>query len=428
MVTRTDAGLYSEEPVKVSTSGAADAEPLRLPQKVFPTLGLGFGGDIWSSDAVSQDSLWGRTQFLEPEDSTPALVQEASPCLHEDIWGTVGVTDEADEQEGVSGETTALAEENLRLAQENAWLRMQSQAWPSYGDWSRVSAWNMSTETWGCEVQPGCVVWFYGLQNAQELNGQYGVVSRWHEESGRWVVHLSNGEEKIAKAENLMVVPSGYGYQQDQYPAEATKATRRSRAKKVAGTTPLSTGKGRPHAFSFASDSTNTGSQRSLSMSSSALEHSSSEENDCSHDQTTVMMRNIPNNYTREMLLDLLKSQGFSGSYDLVYLPIDFQTEVGLGYSFINLNTPPDAERFRRHFQGFTGWRVVSEKVCEVSWSDALQGIQAHVDRYRNSPVMHDSVPDEFKPALFGKDGERLTFPAATKTIRPPRLRKFVPK
>lgn len=66
---------------------------------------------------------------------------------------------------------------------------------------------------------------------------------------------------------------------------------------------------------------------------------------------TTVMMRNIPNNYTREMLMLLMNGQGFKNCFDFLYLPVDFKTETGLGYSFINFNTPEDAERFRTQFQ-----------------------------------------------------------------------------
>ena len=40
---------------------------------------------------------------------------------------------------------------------------------------------------------------------------------------------------------------------------------------------------------------------------------------------TTVMLRNLPNDYTREMLLALLDTQGFANSYDFVYMPIDFK-------------------------------------------------------------------------------------------------------
>ncbi|CAE7621292.1 ML3, partial [Symbiodinium sp. CCMP2456] len=56
--------------------------------------------------------------------------------------------------------------------------------------------------------------------------------------------------------------------------------------------------------------------------------------------RTTVMLRNLPNNYTRDMLLELIDSMGFRGQYDFLYLPIDFQTHACLGYAFVNLVDP----------------------------------------------------------------------------------------
>merc|ERR1711862_380377 len=52
---------------------------------------------------------------------------------------------------------------------------------------------------------------------------------------------------------------------------------------------------------------------------------------------TTVMLRNVPNNISRESLLALLDRSGFEGQYDFVYLPIDFARQSNLGYAFINL-------------------------------------------------------------------------------------------
>ena len=47
-------------------------------------------------------------------------------------------------------------------------------------------------------------------------------------------------------------------------------------------------------------------------------------------DRTTVMLRNVPNNYTREMFLALLDDNGFAGRYDFVYLPCDFRRQADL--------------------------------------------------------------------------------------------------
>lgn len=138
------------------------------------------------------------------------------------------------------------------------------------------------------------------------------------------------------------------------------------------------------------------------------------------HERTTVMMRNIPNNCTREQLITLIEENGFQSCFDLVYLPIDLKNKVGLGYAFLNFRSNEDANAFILSFQGFKNWNMKSEKICEVTWSDAMQGLSEHVERYRDSPVMHDSVPEEFKPVLF-KDGQRVKFPPPTRKLRAPR-------
>lgn len=137
--------------------------------------------------------------------------------------------------------------------------------------------------------------------------------------------------------------------------------------------------------------------------------------------RTTVMMRNLPNNLDREQLVQLMDEEGFQGCYNLVYLPMDFKSKAGLGYAFIDFKGNCDAERFFQSFQGYNKWPLASDKVCDISWSVALQGIDEHMKRYRNSPVMHESVPDQFRPLLF-KDGKRVPFPEPTKRIRAPRM------
>jgi|Transcript_83061 hypothetical protein len=138
---------------------------------------------------------------------------------------------------------------------------------------------------------------------------------------------------------------------------------------------------------------------------------------------TTVMLRNLPNMYTREMFIDMLNSEGFAQEYTFVYLPIDFKTHAGLGYAFVDMTSPDEALRLRQHFEGFSQWILASEKRCTVSWSHPdQQGFSAHVERYRNSPVMHKSVPEEWKPVLFSA-GERISFPRPNRKIRAPRIR-----
>lgn len=139
--------------------------------------------------------------------------------------------------------------------------------------------------------------------------------------------------------------------------------------------------------------------------------------------RTTVMLRNMPNNYTRDMLIELVEEMGFGDAYDFVYLPIDFSSQAGLGYAFINFNSVEKAQLCFHTFEGFSAWKVPSDKMCTVTWSDPYQGLESHIERYRNSPVMHQSIEDEWKPALFS-NGKRVTFPPPTKTIKTPKIRQ----
>jgi len=150
---------------------------------------------------------------------------------------------------------------------------------------------------------------------------------------------------------------------------------------------------------------------------------SEADENDSIGDQgrTTAMMRNIPKTYTRANLLELLDQHGLN--YDFVYMPVDFQTELNLGHAFINFVAPEDFERFQEHFTGFSEWSVPSDGACEISWSESAQGLDENIQRYRDSSVMHESVPDRFKPVLFER-GLRIPFPEPTKKIKAPRLKK----
>lgn len=140
-------------------------------------------------------------------------------------------------------------------------------------------------------------------------------------------------------------------------------------------------------------------------------------------ERTTVMIRNLPNNFTRTKVVDLLNSQGFRGVFDFLYMPIDFQSQASLGYAFVNLKTNADTKTFWEAFDGFSDWGVTSQKVCGVCWSSPHQGLEDHIERFRNSPVMHENVPVEHKPMIFNDDGEEVPFPPPTKKLRVPRVR-----
>jgi hypothetical protein len=138
---------------------------------------------------------------------------------------------------------------------------------------------------------------------------------------------------------------------------------------------------------------------------------------------TTVMLRNLPNDYTRSMLVELLDSNGFNRRFDFVYVPIDFEKSSGLGYAFVNFVRHEDAQNAMQSLKNFDDWKVPSRKILQLSWSMPLQGLTANIERYRNNSVMHPDVPEHFKPMVL-KDGIPVCFPPPSRNIHPPQRRK----
>lgn len=122
---------------------------------------------------------------------------------------------------------------------------------------------------------------------------------------------------------------------------------------------------------------------------------------------TTVMLRNIPNKYTREMLVKQLNVE-FNGQFDFMYLPIDFRNKCNVGYGFINFRTPEVCESFVSKFHGVDVRKCLpglnSKKIVEVTPA-RVQGRSENVRRLRNSPVMNQlQEHPEWMPLLFDKD------------------------
>ncbi|XP_018731185.2 protein terminal ear1 homolog [Eucalyptus grandis] len=100
---------------------------------------------------------------------------------------------------------------------------------------------------------------------------------------------------------------------------------------------------------------------------------------------TTVMIRNIPNQFKRKDLLYILDkhcdeanamadSKEDQYEYDFVYVPVDFKTKANKGYAFVNFTNPIGASRLYQAYHNFR-WECLpiknlnfrSKKVCEIS-------------------------------------------------------------
>jgi len=140
--------------------------------------------------------------------------------------------------------------------------------------------------------------------------------------------------------------------------------------------------------------------------------------NNGSQTWTCRMVRNLPNDYTRQDVVDLLDSESIQ--YDFIYVPIDWAKGANLGYAFVNLAFHDEALRIEQCLSGFSDWKVSSEKKCEIVWGKPEQQLLSRiVERFRNSPVMHPDVPEQFKPLLFS-NGRRIPFPEPTRKLHHP--------
>merc|ERR1719333_1383819 len=108
-------------------------------------------------------------------------------------------------------------------------------------------------------------------------------------------------------------------------------------------------------------------------------------------DVYTVMMRNLPNKYTQQMLLEELNKSGFLGTFDFLYLPIDPETNANRGYAFINFISPGSAWLLRMTYEGRKMSRFNSDKVVSVSPA-ALQGFEANYAHYSTARCSRGSV------------------------------------
>ncbi|XP_057469321.1 protein terminal ear1 homolog [Actinidia eriantha] len=141
--------------------------------------------------------------------------------------------------------------------------------------------------------------------------------------------------------------------------------------------------------------------------------------------RTTVMIRNIPNQYRRHMLLGFLdklcevqnhkadqEPHQLRFEYDFVYLPMDFGSGDNLGYAFVNFTSAIAATRIRKLlfrykwgvFEDSNGGRCHSNKICETTWA-RIQGKVELVKHFRSSLFVCSQV--EYLPVVLSppRDG-----------------------
>ncbi|EPS64925.1 hypothetical protein M569_09854, partial [Genlisea aurea] len=132
--------------------------------------------------------------------------------------------------------------------------------------------------------------------------------------------------------------------------------------------------------------------------------------------RTTLMIKNIPNKYTSKMLLAAIDER-HKGSYDFIYLPIDFkahcslifagvplllQNKCNVGYAFINMTDPSLIVPLYQTFNGKKWEKFNSEKVASLAYA-RIQGKTALIAHFQNSSLMNEDK--RCRPILFHTDG-----------------------
>jgi len=140
--------------------------------------------------------------------------------------------------------------------------------------------------------------------------------------------------------------------------------------------------------------------------------------------RTTLIFKNMCVHVMRQEFTEMLERHGFEGLFDFVYVRTNFKAMTSFGYGFANFVNHRTAERARRFFNGkassLSHPEAAEGGVLEVSWTVEHQGLQRHLEHFRNSPMMHPDVPDKFKPLVL-RNGVPVPMP-------PPRRRLSAPK
>ncbi|XVF25533.1 hypothetical protein REPUB_Repub13aG0220600 [Reevesia pubescens] len=117
--------------------------------------------------------------------------------------------------------------------------------------------------------------------------------------------------------------------------------------------------------------------------------------------RTTLMIKNIPNKYTSKMLLAAI-DENHRGTFDFLYLPIDFKNKCNVGYAFINMLSPSHIIPFYEAFNGKKWEKFNSEKVASLAYA-RIQGKAALVAHFQNSSLMNEDK--RCRPILFHSEG-----------------------
>jgi hypothetical protein len=120
--------------------------------------------------------------------------------------------------------------------------------------------------------------------------------------------------------------------------------------------------------------------------------------------RTTLMLRNIPNKYSLNNLVDEIvnSNPSFAGKFDYINLPIDYERKLNLGYAFVNFFDPLHIVLFYECFYGKKWQKYKSDKRIELNYAEK-QGKKDVNNRDENTFFAADDkkiIPKKFNPKI----------------------------
>mmetsp|Transcript_21188 Transcript_21188/g.49265 ORF Transcript_21188/g.49265 Transcript_21188/m.49265 type:complete len:495 (-) Transcript_21188:102-1586(-) len=130
---------------------------------------------------------------------------------------------------------------------------------------------------------------------------------------------------------------------------------------------------------------------------------------------TTVMIRNIPNEYTQdELIAEVSEAMGSTDLFDFFYLPWDSQNNCNVGYAFVNFHNNIIAQKAVLVFSKYKFLTHQSAKVGQVSRAH-IQGLENNLRHLQDRAVVHGNLP--CSPVVVWK-GQKIELSAVFQEIR----------
>eukprot|EP00448_Togula_jolla_P003834 CAMPEP_0170596560 /NCGR_PEP_ID=MMETSP0224-20130122/15190_1 /TAXON_ID=285029 /ORGANISM="Togula jolla, Strain CCCM 725" /LENGTH=344 /DNA_ID=CAMNT_0010920875 /DNA_START=77 /DNA_END=1111 /DNA_ORIENTATION=+ len=122
-------------------------------------------------------------------------------------------------------------------------------------------------------------------------------------------------------------------------------------------------------------------------------------------DVVTVMVRQVPRQFTQNMFLKLVNRHGFQGLFNFLYLPFDYKKRINVGYGFLNFVKPEHAHSFQLTFDGVYADRRSRTKGKPFCVHPAsIQGYDANWQYFMQTKIGQKSDP-HFSPLFFPEAG-----------------------